>query len=125
MRSFFCLIPLLFSVACAVDSAAPCGDAAYWSGRSADWPLDEVWVGGEPLALSEAMDLLELPPADARDALTAALVVAELNLAAGGSDDVLPHVYAGHAWLSLDDGDPALEHEAAELARALESSSCR
>ncbi|MEZ4322682.1 MAG: hypothetical protein R3F61_34765 [Myxococcota bacterium] len=124
MRFFSLLLPVFFAVACSTDPVAPCGDAAFWSGRSADWPLDEVWVGGAPVALSDAMDLLELPARDGRDALSAALIVAELNLAAGGAEDALPLVYAGHAWLSTDDGSASLDGEASELAGALDAQIC-
>ena len=116
---------LLLCVACATDPDAPCGDSTFWSQRSAEWPVDTLWIGGEAVAMYEAMDLLELPPRDARDRLSTALVVAELNLAAGASEDVLPLVYAGHSWLSYDDGDPTVAHEADALADALESHVCR
>ena len=105
-------------------AAAPCGDAAYWSQRSAEWPLDAVWLGEEPVPMGQVMDLLELPAENGRARLGTALVVAELNLAAGGSDAALPLVYAGHRWLGSDDGDASLDVEASELAIALEASTC-
>ena len=114
----------MLTTGCVAESPVLCGDASFWSERSADWPLDDVWIGEEPMELADAIDLLELPATDGRDALHRALVVAELNLAAGGSEATLSRVYAGHAWVSTDDGDPAVESEAAALAGALDEAVC-
>lgn len=93
------LCSMVFACGAEIDEV-PCGDAAYWSGRVADWPSDEVYVGERSLRTDEAVARLERTPETAEDALIAALIVAELNLAAGADDRLLPLVYEGHALLS-------------------------
>jgi len=122
MRALFSTLALCSLLGgCGVDPIASCGDASYWSEHSADWPLDRVWVGDSELGLAEAMDRIELPATTAREALAASLVVAELNLAAGGDSEILALVYAGHGWIASDDGDPEIDAEAEALAMALDS----
>lgn len=108
---------------CGEALEAHCGDADYWSENVAVWPVEEVYVGEAALALHDAIDLLELPAEDGRDALSKALVVAELNLAAGAPETGIGAVYDGHAWLSSDDGRSDVDDEAVRLARAIESAS--
>lgn len=108
MRSLMMFCVAVAGVGCVGSHEVLCGDAAYWSGRVADWPSDGMYVGDRHLGLDEALALLEGRPSTPRDALAAALVVAELNLAAGADDRLLPLVYEGHALLADDaeaDGD--------------------
>lgn len=124
LRSALSVAALLLAAACApVAETAPCGDAVSWSQRTAEWPTDALYLGDTPLDQAEAIDLLELPSDDAQDRLAAALVVAELNLAAGTDDTLLPTVYAAHAWFSNHAAAGGADEEALALAEALEAGS--
>lgn len=102
---------------CAAEPGeAPCHDAAYWSERAADWPTDALFVGERSMGLDEALGRLERAPTSAEDTLIAALIVAELDLASGGGDRMLPLVYEGHALLA--DGVEA-DEDALAVADAL------
>ncbi len=117
-----------------------CHDATWWSGRSADWGVDTFWIGDARVSFTDAMDRLELPPRSGRDALQAALIVAELELATHPPTEVesrlLPHVYAGHAFLAQASSDGVAEagredgrsggsdRDAARLAEALTQATC-
>ena len=124
----------------AANESAGCHDAAWWSGRSAEWPVDTFWIGDARVSFTDAMDRLELPARSGRDALQTALIVAELELAAhpelDTQDRLLPHVYAGHAYLAeagpgatgestrVDGPVEGSDRDAAELAEVLARATC-
>lgn len=127
MRSvtLFCtvLAPLLFALGCPAPDLAPCGDAPHWASTPDTWPTDALFIGDERVEQQEAVELLVLPPVTGADALAAALVVAELNLAAGSLEGDLPTVYAAHAWFADHDASDRLaEDEAFALAEAVHAS---
>ena len=124
----------------AANDVVDCRDATWWSGRSAEWPVDTFWIGDARVSLTDAMDRLELPAQSGREALQTALIVAELELASdrgpSAADRLLPHVYAGHAWLAEAQGDAASragrvdgrsdgsDRDARQLADALAQQMC-
>ncbi|MCB9669207.1 MAG: hypothetical protein H6734_07040 [Alphaproteobacteria bacterium] len=129
LRCLPALAALLVAAACAVPTAdsAPeafCADAHAWSQRAASWPTDALFLGDAPLDQAAAIELLELPDPTPVQRLSAALVVAELNLSAGGEDTALTPVYAAHAWFAnRAAGDAGSDEEALVLAEALEDAS--
>lgn len=103
------------------DATLPCGDATYWVQRGAEWPTDAFFLGDDALDQADALDLLELPATAVADDVAAALVVAELNLAAGAPHEDLAPVYAAHAWFAdLDATERRAAAQAEVLIEALE-----
>lgn len=113
------------------NDVVDCRDASWWSGRSAEWPVDTFWLGDTRFTLVEAMDRLELPARTGLEALQTTLIVAELELASGSTakpeSELLPHVYAGHAWLAeAGSAGPSegSDRDARQLADALAQQMC-
>lgn len=123
--SLFCSVVLSFLLAagCPSPDLPVCGDAAHWVQNVDSWPTDALYIGDAAMEQIDAVDLLALRPVTGADALAAALVVAELNLAAGSTGADLPTVYAAHAWFADHDAaDRMAEDDAFALAEAVAAS---